>query len=216
MPTPESHGGRYLKFLSWGDERMLCGARPPLNRFMNDPRESMNLRKICSALFCLTFAFFSWTFSCDAQEKDPLIIMGWIEIMGISPEGPYVKAKLDTGALTSSLHARDIEYFKRDGQRMVRFIVDVTCVKSGEKNEIPFEKPLKRNVRIRQHQSESMRRPVVTMDFCIGGRMHSTQFSLTDRSNFNYPVLLGRRFLKDRILVDSGHTYLMSEVCPEQ
>ncbi len=151
----------------------------------------------------------------NAQDKEPLIIMGWVEIARISSDGPYLKAKLDTGALTSSLHARNIEYLEKNRQKMVRFVVDLNCVRSGEKTEITFEKPLKRNVRIRQHETESMRRPVVMMDICIGGKVYSTQFSLTDRSNFNYPILLGRKFLKDRILVDSGYTFLMSRVCPE-
>lgn len=154
-------------------------------------------------------------FPCDAQDKEPMIIMGWVEMTRISSDGPYLKAKLDTGALTSSLHARNIEYVKKNSQRMVRFVVDVNCARSGEKNELIFEKPLKRNVRIRQHESESMRRPVVMMDICIGSKVYSTQFTLTDRSDFNYPVLLGRKFLKERILVDSGYTFLMSRVCPE-
>ncbi|MFO8084261.1 MAG: RimK/LysX family protein [Desulfobacterales bacterium] len=145
-----------------------------------------------------------------------MIIMGWVEKIRISSDGPYLKAKLDTGALTSSLHARDIEYLEKDGQKMVRFVVIADCARSDEKVEITFEKPLKRKVRIRQHQGEPMRRPVVIMDFCIGGKLYSTPFSLTSRSNFNYPVLLGRKFLKGRILVDSGHSFLMSRVCPEQ
>lgn len=152
---------------------------------------------------------------CDAQDKEHMIIMGWVEMTSISSDGPYLKAKLDTGALTSSLHARNIEYVKKNSQRMVRFVVDVNCARSGEKNEVTLEKPLKRNVRIRQHESEAKRRPVVMMDICIGGKVFSAQFSLVDRSNFNYPVLLGRKFLKDRILVDSGYTFLMSKVCPE-
>ncbi len=186
------------------------------SRFQIEPGKAMKRTSIWKALFFFVSVSFAWTLPCDAHEKDPLIIMGWVEVMRISPDGPYVKAKLDTGALTSSLHARDMEYFKKDGQKMIRFLVDVTCVRTGEKVATTFERPLKRNVRIRQHQRQSMRRPVVTLDFCIGGRIHSTQFSLTDRSNFNYPVLLGRRFLKDGILVDSGQTCLMFEVCPEQ
>lgn len=172
--------------------------------------------QVYNILLILMVIIFFRSFPCDAQEKEAMIIMGWVENIRIGPDGPYLKAKLDTGALTSSLHATDIEYLKKNNQKMVRFVLDVECVRSGEKTELTFEKPLKRNVRIRQHQSDSMRRPVVIMDMCIGGKVYSTPFSLTSRYNFNYPVLLGRDFLKDRILVDSGHSFLMSRVCPGQ
>ncbi len=63
-------------------------------------------------------------FACDAQEKEPMIIMGWVEMIRLTSDGPYLKAKLDTGALTSSLHAVNIEYVKKDNQKMVRLIAD--------------------------------------------------------------------------------------------
>ncbi len=175
----------------------------------------MKRRPVLNTLGIVMVIIFAWGFACNAEVKEPMTIMGWVEIIRILPNGPYLKAKLDTGALTSSLDARNIEYFKKNNKKMVRFVLDAECVRSGEKTEIIFEKPLKRNVRIRQHQSESMRRPVVILDLCIGGKEYSTPFSLTPRSKFNYPVLLGRDFLKDRILVDSGHSFLMSKVCPE-
>jgi hypothetical protein len=176
----------------------------------------MKNNQVYNILLIFMVIIFFRSFPCDAQEKEAMIIMGWVEIIRIESDGPYLKAKLDTGALTSSLHATDIEYFKKNNQKMVRFVLDVECVRSGKQAEITFEKPLKRNVRIRQHQSESMRRPVVIMDLCIGGKVYSTPFSLTSRYKFNYPVLLGRDFLKDRILVDSGNSFLMSRVCPGQ
>lgn len=161
-------------------------------------------------------AALGWASLCGAQDKKSMVIMGWVEMARLSSDGPYIKAKLDTGALTSSLHAGNIVFFKKRGQRMVRFTLDVKCARSGERTEITLEKPLERKVRIRRHESEAMRRPVVTLDFCLGGKIYSTQFSLTNRSNFNYPMLLGRRFIKNRILVDSGHTFLRSQVCPER
>ncbi|WP_244147339.1 RimK/LysX family protein [Desulfonatronovibrio hydrogenovorans] len=151
----------------------------------------------------------AWT-----EQESHLLIMGWVEKTRLLPDGPFLKAKLDTGARTSSMHARDIEPFEKDGQKMVRFTVDAQCARTGEKQVLQFEKPLKRNVLIRQHQRDPMPRPVVVMDFCLGGTVHSAQFSLTDRSGFNYPVLLGRIFLEDVALVDSGSTGLMSQVCP--
>jgi hypothetical protein len=52
------------------------------------------------------------------------------------------------------------------------------------------------------------------MDFCIAGTTHSTQFSLTDRSKFSYPALLGRRFMSDdNILIDSADAFLAEREC---
>ena len=52
------------------------------------------------------------------------------------------------------------------------------------------------------------------MDFCIGGKTHETQFSLTDRGKFSYPVLLGRRFMRDdNILIDSGRSFIVENEC---
>lgn len=52
------------------------------------------------------------------------------------------------------------------------------------------------------------------MDFCISGTSHETQFSLTDRGNFSYPVLLGRRFMRDdNILIDSADSFIANKEC---
>jgi hypothetical protein len=61
---------------------------------------------------------------------------------------------------------------------------------------------------IKQHGKGSSQREVVTMVLCKNGKDYETEFTLVDRSNFSYPVLLGRSFLKDTALVDAGSTFL--------
>ena len=51
-------------------------------------------------------------------------------------------------------------------------------------------------------------RPVVEMSFCINSHIYHAQFTLADRGNFNYPVLLGRRFLQHNVLIDPGETFM--------
>jgi hypothetical protein len=142
-----------------------------------------------------------------AKER---VIMGWIERAVLIPWGVEIKAKLDSGAKTSSLHAEGIERFEKDGEEWVRFVIAVKA--EGKKMErLHVERPLVRNVRIKQHHSSSKRRPVVNLKFCLNGESYETQFSLVDRSRLNYPVLFGRRFLKDVALIDPSKTFLANE-----
>ncbi|ADE15161.1 protein of unknown function DUF785 [Nitrosococcus halophilus Nc 4] len=142
-----------------------------------------------------------------AKER---IIMGWVERVVLIPWGVELKAKLDSGAKTSSLHAEDIERFEKDGEEWVRFIIELEG-KGEEIEPLQVEQPLVRNVRIKRHRGNAKRRPVVNLKFCLNGKGYETQFSLVDRSRLNYPVLFGRRFLKDVALIDPSKTFLTNE-----
>jgi hypothetical protein len=138
------------------------------------------------------------------------IILGWIERAVLIPWGVEVKAKLDSGAKTSSLHAEGIERFERDGKEWVRFVIAVEA-KGKEMERLHVERPLVRNVRVKRHHGNSKSRPVVSLKFCLNGKSYETQFSLIDRSRLNYPVLFGRHFLKDVALIDPGKTFLANK-----
>lgn len=131
------------------------------------------------------------------------VVMGWLESVFFRPWNVRMTAKLDTGANTSSLHAERIERFTRDGRKWVRF----TVVKSEDKKFV-VERPVVRTANIKQHGKGSAQREVVTMVLCKNGREYDTEFTLVDRSNFSYPVLLGRSFLKQAALVDASETFL--------
>lgn len=141
-------------------------------------------------------------------------VWGWVELVRIEPMDAKVKAKLDSGALTSSMHARQIETFRREGKTWVRFSVDVQDHDSGELIEHTFEQPRYRQVRIRGAGGES-RRPVVLMTFCIGDTRYEEQVTLRDRSNMNYPVLLGRRTLQHLGALDVTQTFTQRPSCDD-
>ena len=138
-----------------------------------------------------------------------LEIFGWVERVELLDGDLSVKAKLDTGAKNSSLDATHIERFRRNGKRWVRFVV--TDPDSGD--DLVLEKPLVRNVRIVRHAGEYQRRPVVKMPICFGERWREVEVNLIDRSNFIYPMLLGRTALEGYALIDSGQTFLFSPQC---
>jgi hypothetical protein len=142
----------------------------------------------------------------DERVKD---IFGWLERVEIGDNGLLLKAKLDTGATTSSLSAADISYFERDGRRWLRFKV---YSKLQDREEV-FEAPLVRHVRIRRHNGKTQRRPVAALPMCVGDVLRARQFTLVDRTGFNYPVLVGRNYLKNHILVDSGSIFTREPSC---
>jgi len=137
------------------------------------------------------------------------VIMGFVERIEISDTGFSVKARMDTGALTSSLDSHNIRRFRRGDQRYVRF--DVIDPDSGKL--ITLERRLLRNVRIRQHEGEPMRRPVVEMTVCIGDMLRTIEVNLTSRSGFLYPMLIGRSAMAGAIVIDPELTFTQRPSC---
>lgn len=137
-------------------------------------------------------------------------VFGWVEWIYIEPHHIHVKAKLDSGAKTSSLSAVNIERFKRDGDIWMRFRVPISAGDGGtdQPQLIEMERKLEREVLIKRHGSGPSRRPVVKIDVCLGERLITTPVTLTDRSRFNYPLLLGRSALRGQVLLDAGQTYI--------
>lgn len=130
-------------------------------------------------------------------------VIGRVEYVWLESAGKYFKARIDTGAKSSSLDASNIQPFERNGDRWVRF--DVTFPDETVKT---LEAPLLRNVRIRQAAVEELeRRPVVKMRVRLGELDEETEFSLSDRGKMLYPVLLGRSFLQDIAVVDVARKF---------
>lgn len=157
----------------------------------------------------------------ETVELSEKTILGWIENIHLQPFNLKAKAKLDTGAKTSSIHAKNIEYFDKDGDRWVRFQfssntrLKESAYKEGKsKKVITIEAPLYRSALIKSHKHSSVERPVVTLPFTLAGVEYRAEFTLTDRKKFLYPVLLGRRFLKDIAIVDPGNTFLRTRTIP--
>ncbi|MGB1579886.1 MAG: ATP-dependent zinc protease [Nevskiales bacterium] len=150
-----------------------------------------------------------------AEDKKPKqrSILGWVEYVDVLPWGLHTKAKLDTGAKTSSMHAEDIEIFEKKGKDWARYVFEYTEKKGGEVKRATIEAPVKRYVLIKRHKRKTQRRPVVQLELCLDNRVYKTEFSLIDRSRFIYPVLLGRRLLKKAALIDADRTFLGQKDC---
>jgi|EPASupsiteSAE347_1022098.scaffolds.fasta_scaffold00240_31 hypothetical protein len=137
-----------------------------------------------------------------ANEKT---IIGAVEDVIILPWGIKLPARIDTGAATSSIDARNItikddnmaEFYlpeKYGGLKLCLPIIDWRTVKSA---------------------SGSKKRPVVEIEICIGSERFRQQVNLSDRSKLKYPMLIGRNILKDNFLVDATKNNCVPPICPE-
>lgn len=140
------------------------------------------------------------------------VIAGWVEKVTVVSADSVTKAKLDTGAKTSSIYAVNVENFERNGKRWTRFDLVVTDADDKEKI-VSLERKRVRKVRIKGEGDDYDRRSVVMLPICFDGRRYDVEFTLADRRNYIYPVLLGREFLKGRVVVDSEATFLTKAAC---
>ncbi|WP_051563758.1 ATP-dependent zinc protease family protein [Enterovibrio calviensis] len=168
-------------------------------------------RKIATLLFCtfllpIGHAVANTDTTPPVYEHSPngKMIMGEKEWVRVDELGVVAMARVDTGATTSSISAIDIESFERDGDKWVKF-----RLAHNEGQSALIEKAVERTVRIIQSSSEGYeRRYVVNLPITIGDTTMDTEFTLRDRNHLNFPVLLGRTYLKHTALVDVSRKYV--------
>ena len=137
---------------------------------------------------------------------DDKTILGQSEWVYVSTVKENYKGRIDTGAATSSINAVDIERFERDGKKWVRF--NLTHAKDGKAQMI--EAKIVRIAKIIQSSKPGVEteRPVVSLHIRIGDVVHHSEFTLTNRLHMEYPVLIGRTFMQDVVLVDVSKEYI--------
>ncbi len=153
-----------------------------------------------------SLCFFSSWAEPLAHELDTL---GWVERVRIDPHGLLLKAKLDTGAESSSIDAADISFFKRRNKRWVRFSLRD---ENGTYHQI--QRKVLRTVKIKRFSGNHRERPVILLKICVGNVLREAEFTLEDRSLFAYPVLIGRRLLSGNALVDASSMMTINPTCP--
>ena len=144
--------------------------------------------KYFSLLTCILGLCLSLTSYAASKET-----AGVSEVVMLLPDHIKLDAKFDTGADNSSLDARDIEFFDKNGVEWVRFKI----VRSLNNKTFTLEYPVIRTARIvsrvpaENSGKSTHRRPVINMDVCIGNERRVIEVNLFNRSNFTYPFLLG-------------------------
>ncbi len=126
-------------------------------------------------------------------ENDMNIISA-VELVQVVAVKATKKARIDTGATTTSIDAQNIVMFERDGKKWVKFTF------AGKK----IEKPMLGIVKIKRHGEEATKRPSIMIKLALGSVSKNVKVTLADRSKFIHPILIGRNFLKDTFIVDVG------------
>lgn len=143
-----------------------------------------------------------------AMAGKPLATVGWRELVSLPRlTDARIPAKIDTGARTSSLHAVAIERFDRDGQRWVRFLLDLGNFRVAP---VTVEVPRADRRLITSSNGEGEERFIIKTTLQLGELSFPAEFSLADRSDMKFPILIGRTALRRRFVVDSGRSYLQS------
>ena len=122
------------------------------------------------------------------------------------PGGPRLKAKVDTGARTSSLHAFDVETFERDGVDLVRFSLHPR--QKSAKRAVPCEAELLGVREVKSSNGVVQARPVVLTHAVVCGKRFPLELTLANRDAMGFRMLLGREALRGRFVVDPAASYL--------
>jgi hypothetical protein len=134
-------------------------------------------------------------------------VIGWREWVQLPDLGVFViKAKVDTGAATSSLHAFRLERFEKDGVPFVRF--EIHPRQRSRRPSIECEAPIVKDTAVRNPGGRTELRPVIASTLVIAGQPVEALINLTGRDEMGYRMLLGRRTLRNRFVVDPGKSYL--------
>ncbi|KAI9134424.1 ATP-dependent zinc protease [Acaryochloris sp. CCMEE 5410] len=139
-----------------------------------------------------------------------LPIIGWREWVSFPDLSiTHVKAKIDTGARTSALHAFDVERFQHQGKAMVRFKVHPN--QKDELTTLTAEAELLEERQIRDSGGHTELRPVIQTKIELGPHQWAIEMTLTNRSAMGFRMLLGREALRQRFMIDAGNSYLQSK-----
>jgi len=127
-----------------------------------------------------------------------LPVIGGIEDVVVDPLNFKFEARIDTGAKSTSIHAENIQLIEREGKRFVRF----SLLDNNTNKLVELERRFRRKVIIKQQGGDNELRYVVTLWLTLGKTKDEVEVNLTDRSAYDYKLLVGRNLLTDRAIVD--------------
>jgi hypothetical protein len=135
--------------------------------------------------------------------------VGWREWVGLPDLGiPFIEAKIDTGARSSSIDVREVLVIENDGPNRVQF-----QIRLDRRRTVSAEAPIVdiRTVRNPGRGGRAEERIVIRTHLAIAGRRWPIEVNLARRTRMTYRMLLGREALADRAVVDPGASYLLGQ-----
>jgi hypothetical protein len=136
-----------------------------------------------------------------------LVEIGWREVVGLPElQIEQIKAKVDTGARTSALHAVDQEIFERDGRAWIGF----TVPSPSDGRPIACSAPVADRRAIKNTSGVPETRHIIRTELVMGQRRWHIEVSLSDRSEMEFDLILGRAALRrHRFVVNPGRSFLL-------
>ena len=137
-------------------------------------------------------------------------VIGWREWLAIPTLGiDRIKAKIDTGARTSALHAYGVEHFLEDGAAWVRFTVHP--LQRNNKVVLDCAAPIVDRREVTSSTGHSEHRYVIQVEITLGEESWPIEMTLTDRDQMGFRMLLGRTAVEGRLIVDPDRSYVMGK-----
>lgn len=127
---------------------------------------------------------------------------------------PTVKARVDSGAKTSALHAINISPFQKEGENWVKF--DINPIQNNTKTIIHCEAPLVDKRVVKSSSGFREQRYVIRAEIQIGETNWNVELTLTNRDSMGFRMLLGREAMSGRLLVDPEQKYLLGQPTKEK
>lgn len=144
------------------------------------------------------------------RRKEPLPVIGWREWVSLPELGvKKIKAKIDTGARTSCLHAFDLRIEKRSGREYAVFTVHP--IQGNRRSSVECRHLVKEFRKVKSSNGKTEVRPVIESKVTIMGKQRPIELTLTNRDQMGFRMLLGRSFLKSRFLIDVSKSFLNGE-----
>ncbi len=141
-----------------------------------------------------------------AKAKKEKQLIGWREWVNLPDlKVPKIKAKVDTGARSSSIHAYDVEIYHRSGKEFVKFKVHPE--QKNNKKEISCHAKILEYRRVKSSNGQSELRPVILTNLELLGEVWPIEITLTNRDEMGFRMLLGRESFRKKFYVDAGNSY---------
>jgi hypothetical protein len=149
------------------------------------------------------------------QDRNPKLTLGWREWVALPDLGlPAIKAKVDSGAKTSVLHAYHTEQYQEDGVDMVMFLIHP--IQKNYDFHVECHAPIIDYREVSDSGGHMEMRYVIESNILIGNASWPIELSLTNRDTMRFRMLLGRRAMENRAIIEPAASYLNGKLFPRK